>query len=281
MEPQLEAIRDQQKESWNNFSPGWRKWDDLTMDFLKPSGDVMIRYLKPSGNEVALDIASGTGEPALTIATILDGGKVFMTDLSEGMLHIAREHASSRGITNVESHVCDVSALPFPDNTFDVVSCRLGFMFFPDMSRALSEMVRVLKPGGRIATAVWNGPEKNFWVTATMGTINRLMEVPAPPPGSPGMFRCAKPGLMVDLFTQVGLKNVTESEAPGKMNTQTTDVYWSMMTEVGAPIVAALSKADDVMKAKIKDEVFALVNSNFPDGNVVFDSSAQVIYGEK
>ncbi len=251
------------------------------MDFLKPMGDEIIRLLNPKGADVVLDVASGTGEPGLTIATMLTGGKVIITDLAEDMLEIARENATRRGIKNIETRACDVCELPFADNTFDAISCRMGFMFFPDMILAAKEMVRVLKPGGRIATAVWNVPEKNFWVTVTMGTISRNMELPPPPPGAPGMFRCAKDGFISDLFSQAGLKNITQKEIAGKLNSKTTDVYWNMMTEVGAPVVAALSKADDAMKAKIKGEVYQALNQKYPDGNIVIDSSALVIYGEK
>ena len=244
-------------------------------------GDEIIRLINPKGADVVLDIAAGTGEPGLTIANMLKDGKVIITDLSEDMLEIARENATKRGIKNIETRACDVCELPFADNTFDAISCRFGFMFFPDMQMAAKEMVRVLKPGGRIATSVWNVPEKNFWVTAIMGTINRNMELPAPPPGSPGMFRCAKDGFISDLFSQAGLKNISQKEIAGKLNSKTTDVYWNMMTEVGAPIVAALSKADDAMKAKIKGEVYHAVNQKYPDGNILIDSSALVIYGEK
>ncbi len=281
MEQQLEQIREQQKASWNKFSAGWKKWDDLTMDFLKPMGDEIIRLLHPGNANMVLDVAAGTGEPGLTIAPMLKGGKVTITDLSADMLEIARENATRRGIINIETHACDVCELPFTDNTFDAVSCRFGFMFFPDMLLAAKEMARVLKPGGRIATSVWNVPEKNFWVTAIMGTISKNMELPMPPPGAPGMFRCAKDGFMADLFAQAGLKNISVKEVAGKMNCKTTDVYWNMMTEVGAPIVAALSKADDAMIEKIKKEVYQLVNQKFSDGNILIDSSALVIYGEK
>ena len=281
MEQQLEIIREQQKASWNKFSPGWKKWDDLTMDFLKPMGDEIIRLLKPINNEVILDVAGGTGEPGLTIASMLTDGKVSITDLAENMLEIARENATQRGIKNIEIRACDVCELPFDDNTFDAISCRKGFMFFPDMLLAAKEMARVLKPGGRIAASVWNVPEKNFWITAIMGTISRNMELPTLPPGSPGMFRCAEDGFMSDLFSQAGLKNISLYEIAGKLNSKTTDVYWEMMTEIGAPIVAALSSADDAMREKIKTEVYQVVSEKYPDGNVIMDSSAIVIYGEK
>ena len=281
MDAQLEEIREQQKQSWNKFSGGWKKWDSLTMDFMLPVGDAIITALAPSGKQLILDIASGTGEPALTIANMLNGGKVTMTDVADDMLSIAIENAAHRGITNVEALACDVCELPFEDNSFDAISCRFGFMFFPDMQLAANEMYRVLQPGGKIATSVWNIPEKNFWVTSVMGTINKNMELPQSASGAPGMFRCCKPGLMKSLFENAGFKNIKEEEVPTKLNAGTLETFWAMMTEVGAPIVAALSKADDALREKIKQEVFELVGKKYPEGKVAVDANAIVISAEK
>jgi len=134
---------------------GWRKWDDFTMEFLRPMGEEIIRALDLKDTDKVLDVAAGTGEPGLTITSIVKKGKVIITDLAEGMLDVARDNASKKGITNYETLACDVCELPFADETFDVVSCRFGFMFFPDMLLAAKEMARVLKPRGRIATSVW------------------------------------------------------------------------------------------------------------------------------
>jgi ubiquinone/menaquinone biosynthesis C-methylase UbiE len=281
MEAQLEEIREQQKQSWNKFSPGWKKWDNITMNFLSPPGKAIIAAIQPSGNDKILDIAAGTGEPGLTIAAMLKGGNVLITDLAEDMLVVAKEKAAAKGIGNVEFMACDVCELPFDNNSFDAVSCRFGFMFFPDMQLAASEIFRVLKPGGRFATAVWDIPEKNFWITAMMGTINRNMELPQPPPGAPGMFRCSKPGLMHSIFEKAGFKNINEQPTPTKLDAGTVDGYWNMMTEVGAPIVAALSKADDDMRKKIKKEVFELVGQKYPGENVAIDAGAIVFSGTK
>ena len=281
MEQQLKEIREQQKNTWNKFSSGWKKWDGLAMDFMKPVGDEIIRLLEPKNGHLVLDIASGTGEPGLTIASMLSGGKVIISDLAEDMLEIARENAEKRGIKNFETHTCDVCELPFPDNTFDAISCRFGFMFFPDMTLAVKEMVRVLKPGSKIASAVWDAPEKNFWVTATMGTIKKNMDLPSPPPDAPGIFRCAKDDILSGLFKQAGLKNISHKEVSGKLNCKTTDVYWNFITEVAAPVVDALDKADDETREKIRQEVFQSVKQKYPDGNVNIDSSALVFCGEK
>src|SRR5215217_5229435 len=141
MREQLVQIREQQKESWNKFSAGWKKWDELFMDFLEPIGYEIIQSLELKNNDIVLDAAAGTGEPGLSIAALLKRGKVVITDLSEDMLEIARENAKSKGIKNVDTLACDVCSLPFPDNTFDAISCRFGFMFFPDMLLAADEML--------------------------------------------------------------------------------------------------------------------------------------------
>lgn len=281
MEAQLALIRDQQKESWNKISGGWKKWDGMVMDFLKPMGDEIIRLLNPGGNDVVLDVAAGTGEPGLTIATMLTGGKVIINDLAADMVEIARENAMRRGIKNFETDTSDVCELPFADNTFDAISCRFGFMFFPDMLLAAKEMVRVLKPGGKVATSVWNVPDKNFWVTAVMSAINKNLQPPPAAPGAPGMFRCAKEGLMKDIFEQAGLKNISETEIDGKLDCVNAEGYWNFMSEVAGPVAAALGKVDDKMKATIKSEVLTSVEERYPAGKTLVDSNAIVIYGEK
>jgi ubiquinone/menaquinone biosynthesis C-methylase UbiE len=133
MNEQQHQIREQQRESWNEFSGGWKKWDDVTMEFLRPAGDAIIQRLHLSEGSVVLDLAAGTGEPALTIAERIPQGTVHVTDLSDKMLDIARENATARGITNVVFSVCDASEMPFEDAMFDAVSCRFGLMFVPDL----------------------------------------------------------------------------------------------------------------------------------------------------
>jgi len=276
------AIRDQQKDSWNRFSQGWKKWDALFMDFLKPMGDAIINDLEIQDGDWVLDVAAGTGEPGLTIAKMNPTGRVVITDLSDDMLAIALANAAQKGINNIQTRACDVSELPFPDESFDAVSCRMGFMFFPDMELALNEMVRVLKPGGRLAAAVWGPPEKNFWVTAIMGTIQKHMELPLPPQGAPGMFRCAADGLIADMYKKVGLTQVKQYEVKSIMKTGTAEIYWEAMNEVAAPIVSALGKADRTVVEKIRSESVEMIKQRYPDdGEVMIDASAWVISGIK
>jgi ubiquinone/menaquinone biosynthesis C-methylase UbiE len=282
METQLEQIREQQRQSWDAFSPGWKKWDHWVTSYLQPLGDEIIRHLKLKKTDIVLDVATGTGEPGLTIARIVKNGKVIGSDLSEGMLQIAKEKAEREGVGNFEVKACDVCELPFPDDTFDAISCRLGFMFFPDMHLAAKEMARVIKPGGRMATTVWGAPERNFWVTSVMAPITRIMEIPSPPPGSPGMFRCSDKELMADLFKQAGLKNILVKEINANGEAESFEQFWEYMNDLAAPVVAAMGKADDATKKKIKNEVSDSFRQKYP-GEKLFtlEYQALLIYAEK
>lgn len=278
----ITEIREQQRQTWNKFSPGWRKWDVLVLDFLKPVGDELIKSVSLKPDYRVLDVATGTGEPGLTAATKVKKGKVIGTDLSEEMVKIAEDNARMRRIKNFETVVCDVSSLPFEGNYFNAVICRFGFMFFPDMLASAKEMTRVLKAGGKISTSVWSPPEKNPWATTIVGTINKMMGLTPPSSEAPGLFRCAENGMMKKLFEQAGLKNVKETEVKVKQRFDSAEEYWAFMNEVAAPVVAALSKADDAMREKIKQTVLEIAEKNYSSQEkIMLDGSAWVIVGLK
>ena len=199
-----DQIRDAQRAAWAGLAPAWEDWDTVIMDQLGPVATAMIEDLALAEDQVHLDVASGTGEPGLSVAALVPGGRVVLTDLSPEMLEIAQRRARALGITNVESHVCSADDLPFDDATFDSVSVRFGYMFLPDLGAATSEFVRVLRPGGRVCSSVWVCPEANPWTSIVMLAIAE--EVPLPPPvaGAPGMFRCAEPGQVSALYAEFG-----------------------------------------------------------------------------
>ena len=279
MDPQLQKIRDTQKEAWNRSAEGWKKWDDIMMKFLEPKSAEMIRMLGLRGNEKVLDVATGTGEPGLTIASLLKNGKATGTDLSENMAAVAEENARKRGIKNFEAVCCDVSELPFDNDSFDAVTCRFGFNLFPDMDLALNEMVRVVKPGGRIVASVWGVAEKNPWVSASMQIMITKLQLTPPAEGAPGIYRCSKPGLMAGLFMKAGLKNIQQQEVGGKLQFENSATYWRFITETSSPVV--FFKADEALQQEIKQGVLDKVCPNRPDDNIALASNATIICGEK
>jgi ubiquinone/menaquinone biosynthesis C-methylase UbiE len=281
MHLQQEQIREQQKQAWNKVSPAWKKWDQFIMEFLRPMGDAIVDQLDIKEDDLVLDIAAGTGEPGLTIATIAKKGQVIGTDLSEEMLLIAADSAAAKGLKNYSTKAANVSELPFGNDTFTKVSCRMGFMFFPNMQLAANEIYRVLKPGGRIAIAVWSAPEENFWYTVMQGVIKKYIELPPAEPGGPGMFRCAKPGLMTDILRQAGFKHTGEQELNGKVDFIDADTYWRNRTELSESMIALLNKTDDATVAAIKNDVFALIDANSTYGRALLDYGTHIIYAEK
>jgi ubiquinone/menaquinone biosynthesis C-methylase UbiE len=283
MDTALAQVRDQQQATWNKFSAGWKKWDDMVLSWLAPVADALLdaANLKPTAR--LLDVASGTGEPGLTAAGRIPRGQVTVTDLAEKMLRVAEENAARRGLRNVETRQCEAGALPFADATFDAVTSRFGFMFFPDVIGAAREFARVARPGGRVTAAVWGVPEKSPWATTIMGTIARFVDLPTPPAGAPGLFRCAAPGYMASVFREAGLRNVTETEVHIPEKFDDADQYFTFMNEVAAPVVAGMALADEPTRAKIKQTVIGIVKTNgkMKTGKLHLDATAVVITGEK
>lgn len=277
----LDQIRDQQRDTWDRFSAGWKKWDGMVLRWIAPFGDALIRKANLREDSNVLDIAAGTGEPGLTAAALVPRGHVTVTDLAERMLAVAAENAARRGLRNVETRVCDASALPFADASYDAVLCRFGFMFFPDVATAAREFARVAKPGARICAAVWSEPPKNPWATIIMGTIARHVAMPAPPPGSPGLFRCAPAGFMRAVFTEAGLTDIVEEEVSTDMIHDTPERYWEFMNDIAAPVVEGLAKADEATREQIRTEVLNLARQSLRDGATQMRSTATVVVGTR
>jgi SAM-dependent methyltransferase len=281
MTADLDGIRDQQRDTWDRFATGWQAWDTTVTPWLAPVGEAMIRHAQLHDHTDVLDVATGTGEPGLSAAALVPHARITLTDLSERMLKVAADAAANRGLANVETRVCDAGALPFADASFDAVLCRFGLMFFPDIPAAVNDFVRVARPGARISVAVWSQPEKNPWATLIMSTIASRVGMPVPPPDAPGLFRCASDGYVQAAFAQAGLAEITQEEVSCDLVHDNPDRYWDFMTDVAAPVVAGLARADEPTREAIRAEVLALAHDRMRDGRLELRATATVVAGTR
>ncbi|MFM2072603.1 MAG: hypothetical protein RLZZ623_2866 [Actinomycetota bacterium] len=279
--PSADEIRDGQRAAWARLSAGWDKWDSVIMEQLAPVGAAIIERLELAEDHQHLDIASGTGEPGLSIARLVPKGRVVLTDLSAEMLEIAARRATAQGLANVESMVCSADDLPFDDATFDSVSVRFGYMFFPDLAKATAEFVRVLKPGGRLCASVWVHPEKNPWTSIAMQAIAVEAAVPPPDPDAPNMFRCAAQGYVSAQYESGGLCDVAEWDVDIELVTSSAAQYWEMISEHVSIAVTALQQVDQPAQARIRAHAIAAVSAYEIDGEVRVPGMARCIVGTK
>ncbi len=279
--PSADEIRDTQRAAWAGLSAGWEKWDAVIMDQLGPVSAAMIERLDIAEDQQHLDIAAGTGEPGLTVAKLAARGHVVLTDLAAEMLDVAMRRARAQGIANIETKVCSAEDLPFDDATFDSVSVRFGYMFFPDMQKATAEFARVLKPGGRLCSSVWVKPDENPWTTIAMQAIATEVTLPPPDPNGPNMFRCAAPGQVSALYDAAGLHDVAEWDVDVELVTQSPAQYWEMISEHVSLAVAALRAVDAPARARIGKAVIAQVGAYETDGKVRIPGAARCIVGTK
>jgi SAM-dependent methyltransferase len=204
-----QQIKDTVRQDWAANAVGWRKWYPKLAHETRAATEVIVTAAAVRPGMQVLDLASGGGEPALTLAEAVGpGGHVTATDLVPEMLAIAEDNAHARGLTNISFQPADIEALPFPDQRFDAVTCRFGMMFVPDVARAQREVLRVLKPGARATYLVWGPQEQNPLFSAMLGAFLRRVQLPPPPPDAPNPFRFADPTPLLDGLRAAGFRAV-------------------------------------------------------------------------
>src|SRR5688500_9981566 len=206
------------REQWQQAADPWHRWGPTIEDWLGESTRVMLDLAEIGTGDRVLDLATGAGEPALTIAERVGPiGYVLATDIAPNILAFAAQEAANRGLTNFETRVMDGERLDLPDESFDVVTSRVGLIYFPDQQGALAETRRVLKPGGREAAIVYTTPERNPFFSIPVGIIRRRANLPPPAPGQPGPFSLGGEGVLAAAFAQAGFKKVRTAVVPSPL----------------------------------------------------------------
>jgi len=206
-QPSFDAVKykNAQREQWNKDGAAWLRWTPTLDRWYGAATRQMLDLASIQPGQRVLDIAAGAGEPALSAAERVGaGGYVLATDISEGIVALALQAARERGLQQVEAHAMDGEKLDLPDAAFDAVLCRLGLMYMPHPVAALREWRRALRPGGRVAVAVFSTPERNAWGALPASIIRRRAQLPPPVAGQPGPFSLGGPGVLEALFRDAG-----------------------------------------------------------------------------
>lgn len=207
-------------DQWQGAAEAWFRWSFTLQEWLGGATETLFDMAEVSQGQRVLDVAAGAGEQSIRAARrVAPGGSVLATDLSPRILEFATRMAAQAGVTSITTQAMDGEQLELADDSFDVVISRVGLIYFPDQQRALKEMLRVLKLGGRVAAIVYSTPDRNTFFSVPVGIIRRRANLPPPLPGQPGPFSLGAEGALERAFEQAGFTDVraVRVSAPLKM----------------------------------------------------------------
>jgi ubiquinone/menaquinone biosynthesis C-methylase UbiE len=231
-----EAIVAQMRDRWQRGAAGWGRQADAVQEMGLPVSVWMIEQLELQPGQRILELACGPGDTGFLAAEqVKPGGIVIETDASEPMLGVAKGRARDLGATSVEFKRMELEWLDFPAASIDAMLCRWGLMFVLDPGSALGEMRRVLKPGGRLALAVWDRPELNPWATIPTRALVELGHAEPPDPSAPGMFSLADPERLQELLESAGLTDVLVEALELDRNDRGVDEYLKGTLDLSQP----------------------------------------------
>lgn len=196
-------------EQWQEAASAWHRWGPTLEGWLGEATEVMLDLARLDKGSRVLDVAAGAGGQTLAAARrVGSGGSVLATDISANILGFAAMEARAAGLGNVATQVMDGESLEVEDGAIDAVISRVGLIYFPDQQRALTEMRRTLREGGRISAIVYSTPERNQFFSIPVSIIRRRTGLPAPAPGLPGPFSLGQPGVLEAAYEDAGFQEV-------------------------------------------------------------------------
>ena len=249
-------FRSGQRQQWNQAAGGWRRWSEL---IDSAAGSVSQRMVELAGVEPGsrvLDVAAGYGEPSLSAARAAGpDGAVVATDISAEMIAFGRERAETAGLGNVEFVESEAAALDFPEGSFDAALSRFGIIFEPDAEEVAARVRGFLKPGGRMVIASWGPPERVPFIAIPMQTAMRALDVPPPPPGTPGPLSRPTPEALGGLLQAGGFSDVDVEETEVEFQWDSPEDFTTFVQEIAPPIRAII----DPHPAEVQDETWRAI----------------------
>jgi ubiquinone/menaquinone biosynthesis C-methylase UbiE len=207
------------REQWQTAAEPWHRWGPTLEEWLGQATEVMLDMAEVGPGAHVLDVAAGAGGQTIAAAKrVGSNGYVLATDISENILKFASAAAREDGLTNVETRVMDGEELEeLEEESFDAVISRVGLIYFPNQQRALTGILRALKPGGKIAAVVYSTPENNKFFSIPVSIIRRRAQLPPPLPGQPGPFSLGGEGVLEEAYRRAGFREVRTQIAPSPL----------------------------------------------------------------
>jgi len=227
---------------WASVAGAWEQHADYADARGAPITEQMLELTLPQPGERVLELACGPGSVGLAAATrVAPDGEVVLSDVVPEMVAIAGARGEELGLTNLSTRVLDLEAIDEPDGAYDVVLCREGLMLVPDPARAAREIQRVLRPGGRVAVAVWGPRERNPWLGIVFDTVSAQLGVPTPPPGIPHPFSLDDADALMGLLVAAGLSEVSVEEVPTPYRAASVEEWWERSCALAGPLAQKLA----------------------------------------
>jgi SAM-dependent methyltransferase len=243
-------------ENWAAMAVGWERAREERERVAAPVTDWLVRELAPKLEDVVLELAAGQGDVGFAVAALLgESGRLIASDFSAAMLEVARRRGEELGLANVEFRELDAEDLDLEENSVDGVLCRWGYMLMPNPAIALAETRRVLRPGGRLAFAVWASADCNPWISVAGRILVAHGHVPPPEPGEPGMFVLANKKELRALVEDAGFANVHMDDVPVHNDYGDVDEYVRRSNEMGGMFSRAWTAAPENEREAMTEEL--------------------------